>query len=427
MKELAINSANDSNNDEDRRALQKEFSQRMETVDDIVNTTEYNGKLLLNGTWTDEGAKILQEINREIPIDRLVINFVGGDDTQAASSLQSSGNLNLWATTADVGFVGNSNYNHEAILDFSGVQRKYAYAYKLHNQGFTLLCGGCAQYVNIRFNANKTADQSTVNHTANTKNYNGTTYTNDMAGEFIICIKGVTNADELANAIFEGVKALQGSGVRRSYTATFNGYGNATDSRTISSSFINTDNEVLLDANHSLSIRRNSDGKIFIKQRGGNSLLFKAGLIPNDSIGDLADADFPDIIINPLWAQHGAESGQRFHIFINDLSTISLGLENTNVNTISDARSAIARCESAIDYALNEATNMGAYLQRLDASYLNITTSSENVQAAESTIRDADMAKEMTEFARYKILTSSSQAMVSQSNRNEQSVLGLIG
>ena len=69
---------------------------------------------------------------------------------------------------------------------------------------------------------------------------------------------------------------------------------------------------------------------------------------------------------------------------------------------------------------------MGAYLQRLDASYLNITTSSENIQAAESTIRDADMAKEMTEFARYRILISSSQAMDFQSDRNEQSVLGLL-
>ena len=113
-------------------------------------------------------------------------------------------------------------------------------------------------------------------------------------------------------------------------------------------------------------------------------------------------------------------------MYINDLRTDALGLDNTNVTTASHARSAIGHVNTALEIALEEATNMGAYLQRLDVTHLNLTTLSENVQASESTIRDADMAKEMTDFTRYRILMRSSQTMLSQANHNEQSVLGLL-
>ena len=155
-------------------------------------------------------------------------------------------------------------------------------------------------------------------------------------------------------------------------------------------------------------------------------MLFKAGLIPNSNIKDLPAVDLPNTYYQPLWAQHGSESGQRFHMYINDLRTSTLNLDNANVTTHEHARAAIGHVNTALEIALDEATNMGAYLQRLDVTHLNLFTSSENVQASESTIRDADMAKEMTDFTRYRILTRSSQTMLSQANHNEQSVLGLL-
>ncbi len=411
MKELAINAANDSNTDEDRRVLQKEFAQRMETINDIVDGTEYNGKKLLDGTWTNAGLEILKEIAQGGTIENLVDNFrASGNNTNLATNLKSNNggsytdssgnNVTRWFSfDANIGFEGSP---HTAIMDFSGMFRKYGYAATLHNQGFSILCRGCTQYINVRFNAGITADQSTaIQGGSNTLTINGETKTNSNASEFFIGIKGVKNPDELANAFYEGVKHV-------------NGMYNLTD-------------EVKFNTSpHIITLGKTDDGEVYIKQQGGTSMLFKAGLIPNPSIKDLPDVDMPNIYYQPLWAQHGSESGQRFHMYINDLRTSALNLDNANVTTHEHARAAIGHVNTALEIALDEATNMGAYLQRLDATHLNLSTSSENVQASESTIRDADMAKEMTDFTRYRILTRSSQTMLSQANHNEQSVLGLL-
>lgn len=75
---------------------------------------------------------------------------------------------------------------------------------------------------------------------------------------------------------------------------------------------------------------------------------------------------------------------------------------------------------------LNEATQVGSYLQRLEYTDVNITTMGENIQSAESTIRDADMAKEMTEYTKFNVLTQSAQAMLAQANQNSSGVLSLL-
>ncbi|MBE8953228.1 MAG: flagellin [Quinella sp. 1Q7] len=401
MKELAINAANDSNTDEDRRVMQKEFAQRMETINDIVDITEYNGKKLLDGTWTNAGLEILKEIAQGGTIENLVDNFrAGGNFTDPARYLQSRDGGGSWFSfDANVGFEG---VPHTAIMDFSGMFRKYGYAATLHNQGFTVLCGSCTQYINVRFDANNTT--SSYKSLAGTETtINGVTKKADRnAGEFTIGIKGVTNPDELAEAFYDGVKSVQG--------------------------MYNSD-EVLFDnSKHTITLGKTDDGEVYIKQGGGGSqsMLFKAGLIPNDKMENLPAVDMPNTYYQPLWAQHGSEAGQRFHMYINDLRTSALNLDNTNVITHEHARAAIGHVNTALEIALDEATNMGAYLQRLDVTHLNLSTSSENVQASESTIRDADMAKEMTDFTRYRILTRSSQTMLSQANHNEQSVLGLL-
>ena len=69
---------------------------------------------------------------------------------------------------------------------------------------------------------------------------------------------------------------------------------------------------------------------------------------------------------------------------------------------------------------------MGAYLQRLEYTDANVTTMGENVQNSESTIRDADMAKEMTDYTKFNILTQASQSMLAQANQSSGAVLSLL-
>ena len=79
-----------------------------------------------------------------------------------------------------------------------------------------------------------------------------------------------------------------------------------------------------------------------------------------------------------------------------------------------------------LKYLLDAATMVGAQNKRLEFTATNITTEMENLTASESTISDADMAKEMTSYTKYNILAQSSQAMLAQANQSQSMVLSLL-
>lgn len=101
-------------------------------------------------------------------------------------------------------------------------------------------------------------------------------------------------------------------------------------------------------------------------------------------------------------------------------------LDKIDVKTKQNANVAIRVLDGAIDYALDEATNLGAALQRLDYTYSNIATMSENIQSSESTIRDSDMAKEMITYTKNGLLLQTAQSMLAQANQNSSAVLSLL-
>ncbi|MGL5271793.1 MAG: flagellin [Selenomonadaceae bacterium] len=139
---------------------------------------------------------------------------------------------------------------------------------------------------------------------------------------------------------------------------------------------------------------------------------------------------------NALTLQIGTKSNQSIKVGLTDMRAQALGLQGTDaatgvvktidVTTRDNANVAINVLDSAIKKALDEQTNIGAVESRLDYTSANLTTSSENVSAAESTIRDANMAKEMTEYTKNNVLMQASQAMLAQANQSTSSVLSLL-
>ena len=90
------------------------------------------------------------------------------------------------------------------------------------------------------------------------------------------------------------------------------------------------------------------------------------------------------------------------------------------------ANAAINVFDNALIKATDQAVAIGAVQTRLRYTSSNLTVASENVQASESTIRDADMAKEMTAYTKHNVLTQASQAMLAQANQNSGAVLSLL-
>lgn len=133
-----------------------------------------------------------------------------------------------------------------------------------------------------------------------------------------------------------------------------------------------------------------------------------------------------------LAVQVGAGSDAATNSITIDLSSQSLGATLATLGTvaITDADSATAAID-AIDVALGEVSaarsNLGAVQNRLEYAVKNINVSAENLAAAESRIRDADMAKEMMEFSRTNILSQAGTAMLAQANQSTSGVLQLLG
>ena len=100
--------------------------------------------------------------------------------------------------------------------------------------------------------------------------------------------------------------------------------------------------------------------------------------------------------------------------------------ETLNVSTQVKANAAINVLDNAIQKALDQQTTIGAIESRLEYTANNLTTASENVTTSESTIRDANMAKEMTEFTKNNVLSQAAQSMLAQANQQSSGVLSLL-
>ena len=103
-------------------------------------------------------------------------------------------------------------------------------------------------------------------------------------------------------------------------------------------------------------------------------------------------------------------------------------LDGTTLSVVTQelANSAITVVDRAIGRALKQQTIIGAMNSRLEYTAANITTAHENVTSAESVIRDADMAKAMTDYTKANVLSQSAQSMLAQANQNSSSVLSLL-
>ncbi|KJE27946.1 flagellin [Geobacillus kaustophilus] len=129
--------------------------------------------------------------------------------------------------------------------------------------------------------------------------------------------------------------------------------------------------------------------------------------------------------------QLGANNGQKLTLSWKQQLKGSLGedatdIRNLNIKTATDAQNAITTLDNAIISVSKSRSKMGAYQNRLEHTINNLTTANENLTAAESRIRDTDMAMEMAEFTKNNILTQAAQAMLAQSNQLPQGILQLL-
>ena len=128
--------------------------------------------------------------------------------------------------------------------------------------------------------------------------------------------------------------------------------------------------------------------------------------------------------------QVGSLEGQKIEISISKMKASGLGLgvagASLKVSSFSKAGSAMTLIQTAIDKVSTQRAKLGAIQNRLEHTIANLDTSSENTSAAESRIRDTDMAKEMVTYSKNNILAQAGQSMLAQANQSTQGALSLL-
>jgi len=127
--------------------------------------------------------------------------------------------------------------------------------------------------------------------------------------------------------------------------------------------------------------------------------------------------------------QVGAEQGQKITLDIKKMSCSGIGVSkgNTSIGTQAGASVAIANVKAALEKVSSQRADLGAVQNRLEHTINNLDNVVENTTAAESQIRDTDMATEMVAYSNNNILAQAGTSMLAQSNQANQSVLSLLG
>jgi flagellin len=134
-----------------------------------------------------------------------------------------------------------------------------------------------------------------------------------------------------------------------------------------------------------------------------------------------------------MWFHIGANVDQRTRVYVGTMSAAALGLRDLSsgkkisLDTADNSNRAIMTFDNALNKVSKQRADLGAYQNRLDFAVKGLDVGAENLQAAESRIRDVDMAKQMVDYTKNQILVQSGNAMLAQANQRSQSTLQLLG
>ena len=441
MKAMAIKAANDHNTDADRATIQKEFEQRKAEIDDIASTTNYNGKILLDGRYEEPTVKVIpgsltvtntflgyvtMKNNSNSAVEQYVSTFSTVLPPTHASLVYSWGNDMIEGQQGNFGshsiaIIGCPG----AILGRTGADMKgVSFPNDLNQQGFFLVCRDCDDITNIVFDSNTTAS----------------TYSDSISGQsnihqYTIGIQGVTDIPTLNAAVFNGIANASGKPTSPNDTANNVVVSNVHDLRIIHGSFALSEPDDPVAAAHVAGFDnhpRISSGYYFTKAGATSDYQSWIGAYGKGVVTEISSTpmEIPEQIEydlkNPLTIHTDTKANENLKVYINDMRTESMGLSEVKVIPREAAVAALSSIDNAVSYALNENTRMGAYQSRLNFTIDNLTIASENTQASESVIRDADMAKSMTEYTKNNVLAQAAQSMLAQANQTAGSVLSLL-
>ncbi|QUG40793.1 flagellin [Psychrobacillus sp. INOP01] len=480
MRELSNQSANGTATDADRSSMQDELNQLTSEINRIGNTTEFNTQKLLNGgIGSNDGTKLTQATSSKV---------AGGTDFVAADITGATGTIKVDGTSFDIASVLNQDWSTDykgsgtagTADDFinelnnvtsGGTKLSDLVDIKKTATGleFTAKSTGTSSSITVTTDdadaaiklgfANAAATGTEVKGTPSTIERHGLEGTAALtAGDVTISttdsLKFTVGSDSAVEV------KLNNSGIAKTYD-TQNADANV--AKAAMEDLVKDLNASLQEAGMSdkVTASLDADNKLqFISETGKDISVANGSGTPVTSLGggfttvgnveQVVGAGTQGTGFNTKF-QIGANTGQSMSLSINDMRSAALGITGNagqagftsgnsvtngtndiqaeaalNISNKEDASKSIAVIDKAISSVSAERGKLGAVQNRLEHTINNLGTSSENLTAAESRIRDVDMAKEMMNQTKNSILSQAAQAMLAQANQQPQGVLQLL-
>ena len=379
MKEKAINAANDTNTDADRQIIQKEFNQMIDQIDDNAHVT-YNGKYLIDGSK-----------NNAIKATGTVF---ANDYLSEPDNLPQNGRKLTDLTDKNgesLGILASDKITISIVQD----GKTYTRTYDVANNALANMFSGTSDILD-----------------KDGKKVVGSVWEDINSDGFIGHLNYFDSQEYYGFDGFDNKVAPPSGKKTTTITVGIDNFGNPP---TLAPTECGLKNQL---GGITLSIT-DRDGKVKTSTNAKLNQFHEVIRAQN------ASED------NALVLQIGSKANQSIKVGLTDMRAHALALRGSDGSYVSlsnqaNANAAIEVLDNALSKALNQQTTIGAIQSRLSYTIDNIVTARTNIQSAESVIRDADMAKEMTAYTRENLLSQAAQSMLAQSNQQGSNVLSLL-
>jgi flagellin len=386
MRELALQSANGSNSDEDRASLQSEYSQLTSELTRIATTTTFGGKNLIDGSFGTTAFQVGSNANE-------TINVTLGD--VSANTIGSQQIASSAVTPSTTGVTGGA-----VAITGSGTVKN-----------ITVAAGASAKDIASQMNGAVAGLSATASTTASftidstkTSAALPTSFSVQVGSGTAVNLKGVTDLGSLADQLNSNSSKLGISVNYDSVKQTLSVKSDTGDNITFSGG----------DAN--------SVG-ISVATQGSDGTVGTATALP--ATGNLIATGQVSLNSAKSYSLSGAGITGVFSAGTTATSSLT-SVSETDISSAAGAQKAIAALDKAISNIDSQRADLGAVQNRFDSTVANLQSISQNSTAARSRVQDADFASETAELTKQQTLQQASTAILSQANQLPASVLKLL-
>ena len=412
MRELAVQSSTDTNTAADRKEIQKEINQLASEITRIAETTEFNTQTLLDGKFGSIfhiGANEGQNVNLDIQaMDANALKVAGSGEGLATFKVSASDMDNIASTALAVGEHELNVVQLDNVTMTGGTIANYGLA---NEKGEIVAVSQDGENYTMLAAATKESKLANTTPVAGATMAFGDAV---ISGQVSVTV-GAGTSSGVAITEISGTGSISAKGLAAGeYTVV--AYTDQLDATHAWTSSQGSSVAVSSIVNHVLV---NADKEVVAVSADGESFYAIDDIVTSAS-------DSPSAIAGVLvtGAEVAFKSGTA--LAANDKITIEAN-EGIDVSSQKTADKAITIINNALETVSAERSKLGAMQNRLEHTIANLGTSAENLQAAESRIRDLDMAEEIMAFTKNNILQQAATAMLAQANMAPQSVLQLLG